>query len=510
MSRREVALESRPKSVLRELFAIDPRSLAAFRIAIGLFLLADLVVRVPDLTAMYTDEGMFSRTTIARHFSIWNWSFHFGSGSWWYQAVLFGLAAIFASLLVVGAATRLATVASWLMLVSLHNRVPHILSGADNLARLLLFWGMFLPLGGVWSADAWAAKRRGSQRAGGAVLSVASAAILLQMAFMYLFSAAFKSNADWFNGRALAGIFADGFFGTPAARTFLVFPGVLAVLTVVVLALEWLAPFFLFLPLRTGPVRVPVIGLLAGMHIGIGILLNVGLFSAVSLSGLLLFVPSFVWDQLAKRLGKATAGPGPLSRGAEGIPHGPVSWRSITASAICAVSLGYVLFANLNGLPGHMLPWTPVPRIEFLTVSCGLGQKWDMFAEAPSTNGWCVARATLTDGTQVDLLREGAPVDWSRPQDPGGIYPNTHWLKCFREMSFTDARGYQVFRQPVAEYLCREWNRSHAADKRIADFVLVLCAENRSHYGVGSSPATIRETLVHLDPERQGTPEDRG
>ena len=142
------------KSGFRNLFAIDPRSLALFRIAMGLLLLADLAIRATDLNAMYTDDGMFSRAEICRRATtIWNWSFHFASGSWGFQATLFGLAAGLALALVVGFETRLATVGSWLMLLSLHHRVPPILSGAEILLRMLLFWAMFLPLGRVWSVD---------------------------------------------------------------------------------------------------------------------------------------------------------------------------------------------------------------------------------------------------------------------------------------------------------------------------------------------------------------------
>ena len=67
-----MSLESPMKSAVRKLFAIDSRSLAAFRIAISIVLLVDLGIRAADLGAMYTDDGMFSRTLICRHYSIWN------------------------------------------------------------------------------------------------------------------------------------------------------------------------------------------------------------------------------------------------------------------------------------------------------------------------------------------------------------------------------------------------------------------------------------------------------
>jgi len=488
------------RSATRGLFAIDPRSLAAFRIAIGAVLLIDLGIRAVDLGVMYTDDGMFSRTTICRHYSSWNWSFHFGGGSWPYQALLFALAAAFNFALMIGYETRLATVCSWLMLVSLHNRVPLVLTGADNLARLLLFWGMFLPLGTVWSIDAWSAKRRGIRWDDASpVLSVATAAILLQIAFVYLFSAVFKTNADWFHGKALAAVLTDGFFGKPLSAALLGFPRILAVLTVTTLAMEWLGPFLLFSPLRTASLRLSVIGFLTSMHVGVAVLLNVGLFPAVSLSGLLLYLPPSFWEALARRVRGGADESGRLNALGTAAPGTAPLPVSLAAQTACGLALAYVLFANLNELPSHLLLWKPLPRTEFLTVSCGLGQKWDMFAEAPTRNGWYVARATLADGTEVDLLREGAPVVWTRPYDPAAIYPNHRWQKLFLEMSYSDLTGFEVFSRPVAEYLGRAWNRSRPSDKRVSDVSLVFCMEDRNRTSLGLPPATKRATFAHLD-----------
>src|SRR5687768_10592076 len=126
---------------LRALFGIDPRSLALFRIGLGALLILDLLIRLPDLAAMYTDDGMFPRALIRHHYaSVWHWSFHFLSGRWIVQAGLFFIAAMLALALLAGFKTRWAVIGSWLMLLSIHHRVPPILSGADTLLRMLLFW----------------------------------------------------------------------------------------------------------------------------------------------------------------------------------------------------------------------------------------------------------------------------------------------------------------------------------------------------------------------------------
>ena len=49
-------------SLLAQLFGVDLRSLALFRVAIAVVVLVDLVVRADDLTALYTDVGVLPRS----------------------------------------------------------------------------------------------------------------------------------------------------------------------------------------------------------------------------------------------------------------------------------------------------------------------------------------------------------------------------------------------------------------------------------------------------------------
>ena len=50
---------------VRELFGIDTRSLAVFRIGLALAILADLLIKAPDLIAFYTDDGVLPRALLA-------------------------------------------------------------------------------------------------------------------------------------------------------------------------------------------------------------------------------------------------------------------------------------------------------------------------------------------------------------------------------------------------------------------------------------------------------------
>src|SRR5262245_42318967 len=120
------------RSKLAELFGLDLRSLAVFRIGLALLLLSDLVGRAADLVAHYSDDGVLPRSAIATPRYV---SLHLLDGSADFQAALFVLAGLFAAALLVGWWTRLATAGSWFLLMSLHARNPMVLQGGDTLLR---------------------------------------------------------------------------------------------------------------------------------------------------------------------------------------------------------------------------------------------------------------------------------------------------------------------------------------------------------------------------------------
>lgn len=503
---------SSPTQRWYDVFSVDTRSLAAFRIGMGILLLIDLVTRVPDLSAMYTDDGMFSRAEMCRRYtSIWHWSFHLASGAPWFQSILFGVAGVFATMLCLGFQTRFATVACWILLVSVQHRVPPILNGADSLQRVLLFWSMFLPLGEVWSLDRWISLRRGKLEGASAsgtppaqssVLSVASLAILLQMAMMYFFSAIFKSNGNWLRGEVIDGALKHAFYTTPLGMQLLDYPRLTHFLTVAVLALEWLGPVLLFVSIRRPWVRGASLLCLAAMHIGIQVLLSVGMFSFVSIAGLMLFTPTAFWDWLQQRSqALLTLGTAPKSIAHRMIPN------SAWAQVLCAVALCYVFWVNISKLPTKNQPRYSWIEASLPATGLGLAQKWNMFDETPSRDGWYVAYAKLRDGSEVDLLRKGASVIWKRPEVPSELYPNNRWSKVFREMSYEDDFGFQAFREPISRYLCRDWDRQSVPDHRIAEFDLYFCMVSLKTFQNGeSAPFTRREKMYHYEAPRAWNP----
>ena len=90
-------------------------------------------------------------------------------------------------------ATRLAGLLAWLMLTGIDNRNPLVIDGGDDFLRMLLFWGLFLPLGARWWIDARSLPPAHSAR----LVSMGTFAFLLQLALLYSVSAYLKSYREW-------------------------------------------------------------------------------------------------------------------------------------------------------------------------------------------------------------------------------------------------------------------------------------------------------------------------
>ena len=85
-------------------FLTDLRSLAVFRICLGLTLILDLTLRLFDLNSFYTSEGVLP--SLPQNLLVF--SFHVLNGSIYLQLALFILTIIAAIFLVLGFHTKLA------------------------------------------------------------------------------------------------------------------------------------------------------------------------------------------------------------------------------------------------------------------------------------------------------------------------------------------------------------------------------------------------------------------
>lgn len=285
---------------LAEMVGIDLRTLALFRVVLGLVLLWCVLSCFRDLTAFWTDAGVMPRTWMIESDSRWRLSLYLLNGQAWFVASLLTIQAGFALMFALGWRTRFAAIASFVLWASLINRNPVVLIGGDLLLCCLLFWAMFLPLAARYSIDAALSTTPPPQD--NLHVSWASLGILVQAMSVYFFSAMLKSGHEWFpDFTAVYYALMLDRHALPLGHWLLNFPGLLKLLAIYVFFLEMLGPLLIFTPYLLRPVRLLVMLCLMAMHIGFLLCLQLGHFPFVSFASLTLFAGGWLWDAAAQR-----------------------------------------------------------------------------------------------------------------------------------------------------------------------------------------------------------------
>ena len=466
-----------------ELFAIDLRSLAAFRIGVGGIVLLDLWYRGLHTTAFFTDNGVLPRTARVELFELGDrfgfrhmWSLHMMSGTFWAQAGLILLAALFAFWMLIGYRTRLASIATWVLLVSLDARNPAILNSGDVLLRCMLLFALFLPLGARWSIDRW--KSEQEPRLPERVLSMATVAMMLQLCMMYLFSIAFKAKeidgipSPWFHGSAAVyyALNCDA-YTTALGNWVRQFPQFMQWLTVGSLLLELIGPLLVFSPIFTKRLRVLVVVAFAVFHAGLGATLALGLFPAVCIVCWLPFLPGEFWDACSKwrsGKGKVSSLAGRVADATRGYasrlfanPEQPSFRRRWYTDVVIALTLAYVLLWNIREIDVERFVDSTLPfAYNGPARALGLDQNWSMFAPIPRTeDGWLVMRGTLRNEEVVNLWQFDEPLPWEKPELVSAVYLTQRWRKYLDNIT---AESYAMHRMYLCNWLAWRWNEQQA------------------------------------------------
>ncbi|MGB7087313.1 MAG: DCC1-like thiol-disulfide oxidoreductase family protein, partial [Phormidesmis sp.] len=192
--------------------------------------------------------------------------------------------------------------ASWILLISMHNRNPLLIFAADDVLRAVMFWAMFLPLGAAYSVDR--AMNTATKAVPVRVLSGATLALMAQQCFIYIFSAVFKTtnSAWWPDGTAVYYSLSYDQYVTALGHFLLNLGPLLTVFTLVTLVLEWVGPLLIWSPIRNDLCRIVAVVLFVSLHAGFGLTLNLGIFPFLSIVTWLAFIPTSAWEALSKRV----------------------------------------------------------------------------------------------------------------------------------------------------------------------------------------------------------------
>jgi predicted DCC family thiol-disulfide oxidoreductase YuxK len=286
---------------------VDPRSLAAGRIALALVLLLDLAKRWVDFSTWYTNDGLLPNHTLLWR-PTYTWVFSFFNMASYEQGALLGfvICLVVYLALLFGYRTRLAQVLTVGCVLSLHGRVLFLQNGGDVVLGELALWTAFLPTGRRYSIDSLRARLRtdGAQSAvdlenrdaappdGRQVVSIAYLALLLQAVVIYAFNAIQKGGANWLDGSAVhfalhqdRMVTALGVWARENAP-----PAAIRAFTYAALGIEAAAPILLVLPVKSGSTRRLAAILLCSLHVGFALFLNLGVF----VPSMIAYLPNFL------------------------------------------------------------------------------------------------------------------------------------------------------------------------------------------------------------------------
>ncbi len=498
---------------------IDARSLGLFRLAFGALLLVDLVRRAPMWVAFHTNEGLLPNAFLlerggSAHVSLLL-ALSTPAQAWLAFAAL---GAVYTAFLV-GWRTRLFQLLAWIGLLSVHTRAILVENGGDVVMNLLAAFTLFLPLGRRFSLDAVRAGPEAATRP--APVSLAAGGLLVQFAAIYLFNTLHKGGATWRTGTAVHFVLFQSRVVTSLGGLVapLVTPAISRALSWSTLLVEGAAPLLLLTPWRRVEARRIAIVALFGLHLGIALVMNVGLFSfAMMMLYPLLLLPeewarieaTGAWQRLHSGFTRAaTRLVGPI------VPSPPPSEAPLArrlaqagtglreaAIAVVLASCALQLLHENRAIPTWARPPYPPPA-RALVGAARLMQGWNMFApNVPQQDGMLVVDARTIDGRRVDPFAWAALGEGGAPREeiPARLGLDQLWRSYASRIHDEKNRASL---EPLAAWITRHHERTGRAEDRLESFEVIWRTDQSPR--PGQSTPTNRQSFSLLARGRPAT-----
>ncbi len=383
------------RSALRDGWAryctISIASLAAWRIVLGLTCVYVVLRRWALLPVMYSATGAYPLEALGDEFTWQAGPLHWITSDFGLH-VTFALCLLITLAFTLGVATRFV---KWLLLpvlFTLHARQTWLYTGGEAVLHLQALYAPFLPLEAGFSIDAWRRARTGRTPQGppanGSVQTLFYPLLLAQLATIYLLNWRSKMGSTWQDGTALVrSLSATTLVSDIGAWVAQLPPPLLRFLTHGTLVIEATLPLLILTPWLRKRLHALAALLIVGLHGGILMTLEVGIFSAAMMCHLPL-----LWHP------KASAAPVWVA------PPRTRRWQTVAA-----VALLYLAAARLGKdmllFPDR--PQLPLPELaNRVTYALGVRQPWMMFSpDPPSRDFLIVTDATTRNGRHFDPWR---------------------------------------------------------------------------------------------------------
>lgn len=439
------------------------------RIGIAIILLVDLAIRSLSIKAFFTDEG-FLPLEVLKNYN-WNpyyFSLHAMSGDLWWQILLFILNAISIILLMIGYRTRLFTFICWVLLSSLQLRNPFILQSGDDLLRLVLFWGIFLPWGNYYSIE----KKNVNSTT---YFSIANIGYMLLVTSVYFFSSLLKTSDEWHaNGTAIYYALSLDQMRLPFGTLLYQFPSAMNVLTHVVYYIELIAPLLILIPFVSSKFRVLGIGLIALLFLGIAGSLYVGLFYIIGIVSLIGLLPSSMMDYIElKFLKKKKSNVVDTTEEINDYKrHFITELIHVSLVSFMTLVICFCLMLNLGNLKSF--PFMMETYLAKFGTALRLDQSWGMFSPSIlKDDGWYIYAGYVEGKGLIDIKNNKDSVSYKKPENIVNTYESDRWRKYGENYTFNNNNHIRPY---FCKYLLKKWNKEHP-EKQVSEVTIFFMKE---------------------------------
>ncbi|GGX15411.1 HTTM domain-containing protein [Streptomyces chryseus] len=315
---------------------LAPYSAAAIRIGLGGLYLIHLLRESVRADRLWGPGSPFTADLFAQTLEARGWD---GPFSWWYSLLVtdsalvfwawYGLAVVLSALLMLGWRTRAVSVLFWFLVVAFYIRGSMANSGWALLSLLFANYLVFVASGRHWSLDARRRARRAQREKAAAgsrfvfwgeeteelrrrLVTVlhngGMAMIALQVMVIYGSAAMYKIQGEsWRNGTALYySMMYDDFSTFPELSAWIASHGTFAALMAYVTVFsQMLFPALVF----NRRLKYCILVVMLTTHIGIGLLMALPMFSAITIVGDLVFLPTTFWLAASRLVRTVRAAP---------------------------------------------------------------------------------------------------------------------------------------------------------------------------------------------------------
>lgn len=511
---------------------MDARALVYLRLCLGVHILMDINTRLDaGGLAFYVSEpkeeaALHPNDTPHKHFlhNIW-----FARGSATFQTAFFAILALTTIAYALGYAVHAPSrklalntqTVLYFLLTSMHGRCETVNDGSDRFLRNIVAWTACLPLDGTTQP-----------------CTLASLGITLQLTLMYWLTLASRYHGTmwWLPELSAVHYATAGTFATRAPALACALPTWLKqCMTACAVATEAVAPAaILMMPSCKGYLRaIPVLAI-AGLHVGIAVLIRLVNWQRLGALVMVAWLPSGVLDLLPNPAAphKATV------RRKQSHSTSPITSAPSCSSILPSLLLTYMLYISaceFTGMPKFLDDGNVGEAVRF-------SQNWVMYSADPGKiGGWWTITAELqahhvlggelhgnllgtSQRRHIDVLAAMRDGDWHHPllddsevgalldyvpESPSALYPNMRFERALGRWGMGDVaiREHTVVQKLgwLGAHLCERTKRER--DKRMWAPRRAGVAQSGDFTTGGGRPSRVRFAYRELIVEPPGSSE---